>query len=663
MIAFKKILIILFCICTATLAAQNSLVNYNTHNDLPSNSVYDIAQDSIGYLWFGTNKGLAQFDGKEFISYTSKNGLISNNIQTVYSKNQKLYIGTDKGLSIKKGNQFLNFDCKHIYSIIVHNNEVFVGTSLGIYKLKEDYLGRLRIHDSLDLSKINDIQFDGNYFWIATDKALWKVDNLNAPKLVDKITNDATSQIIIKENKVFVATYTQGILLFDSKVIQLTKTPNYISSFVYTTNNVWVSTFNDGIEKLNPDFSFSNKLNKYNGEISTNKINSLFVDSHQNIWIATDNKGTFKYKNSVAQNIQKPIIAFEDIQVVYKSIDSININNYPNEFKLPSNKNHLSFTFKTVDIEKPKNVQYRYKLNDHISPWGLKNSVNFANLSSGNYTFIVESKVNDQISNPVSFQFYIDKPIYKKIWFQWASFSLIFLVTGFFVYRGIKKAKAKDKAKIEKLEMENHLLSLEQKALQLQMNPHFIFNVLNGIKALGNTGKTIELNNTISKFSNLLRSILQNSRLEEISLQDEINTLKNYVELEQQLHNNSFDFFIDNNLTIDTEEIMVPPMLIQPFVENSIKHGIKSVAKGEITLKFAIFNDFLHCTIIDNGIGYFQSQKLKTPKKHHSLAVKVTQERIENLSGEHSFCINELGNEKDIQGTKVWFKIPLKTDF
>ncbi|CAL2104501.1 conserved exported protein of unknown function [Tenacibaculum sp. 190130A14a] len=663
MIAFKKILTVLFILCTATIAAQNSLVHYTSTNDLPSNSIKDITQDSIGYLWFATHKGLAQFDGKTFTSLKKENGLISNKIQKVYAKNQKLYIGTDKGLSIKKGNQFINFECKSIHAIIAHNNEVFVGTSLGIYTLKEDYLGRLKIHDSLDLSEINDIQFDGTYFWVATNKALWKVDNLNAPKLVDKITNNTTSQLIIKDRKVVAATHTNGVVLFDNKVIQLTDTPKYISSIAYTQSNIWISTFNDGIEKLNTDFSFSNKLNKYNGSIPTNKINKLFVDTHQNVWIATDNKGVFKYRNPGTYNTQNPIIAFEDIQVVYKSIDSININNYTKEFQLPPNKNHLSFTFKTVDIEKPKHVQYRYKLNDQTSPWGLKNSVNFANLSSGKYTFLVESKINNKVSNPISFQFFIDKPIYEKIWFQWIASSIIFLLIGFFIYKRIRKIKAKDRAKIEKLQLENHLLSLEQKALQLQMNPHFIFNVLNGIKALGNAGKTLELNNTISKFSSLLRAILQNSRLEEISLQDEVNTLQNYVELEQQLNNDSFSFSIEQNLNIDIEEILVPPMLMQPFIENSIKHGLKNRAQGHITLEFSVFNQFLYCTIIDNGVGYYESQKTKGHKKHHSLAIKVTKERIENLSGSHSFTISELKEKNTVKGTKVWFKIPLKTDF
>ena len=207
------------------------------------------------------------------------------------------------------------------------------------------------------------------------------------------------------------------------------------------------------------------------------------------------------------------------------------------------------------------------------------------------------------------------------------------------------------------------MISLEQKALQLQMNPHFIFNVLNGIKALGNSGKSVELNTTISKFATLLRGVLHNSRQEEISLAEEITTLKNYIELEQQINSNTFEYSITTNLSIDVEEILIPPMLIQPFVENSIKHGISSVENGKITISFSIKNDLLHCEIVDNGIGVHQSKELKKVSSHKSVALKVTQERIRNLSKNSAFSINEIHEEGKVIGTKVVFKIPLKTDF
>ena len=196
------------------------------------------------------------------------------------------------------------------------------------------------------------------------------------------------------------------------------------------------------------------------------------------------------------------------------------------------------------------------------------------------------------------------------------------------------------------------------------MNPHFIFNVLNGIKALGNSGKTDKLNKTISQFSVLLRSILSNSRKEEISLKEEINSLKNYIELEQSMSSKTFEYTIKTDLkNIDIEEVLIPTMLIQPFIENAIKHGFQTHKKGKITINFEIKNTFLNCSIIDNGIGIHQSMKQKPNTDHTSVALKVSKERIKNISVKNSFSIDEIIESTNIKGTKVWFKIPLKTDY
>ena len=197
------------------------------------------------------------------------------------------------------------------------------------------------------------------------------------------------------------------------------------------------------------------------------------------------------------------------------------------------------------------------------------------------------------------------------------------------------------------------------------MNPHFIFNVLNGIKAFGNKGEITIMNETISQFSILLRSILNNSRAEEISLKEAIAVLENYLLLEQKMNPKPFTYAIKTTLNnIDVEEILIPPMLVQPFIENSIKHGFQPNKKdNKIEITFAVKHRFLHCTIIDNGIGIHQSQQQKSDKTHQSIALKITKERIINLSSKHSFTIEEITENDIIYGTKVWFKIPLKTDY
>ncbi|WCC45326.1 histidine kinase [Tenacibaculum finnmarkense] len=176
-------------------------------------------------------------------------------------------------------------------------------------------------------------------------------------------------------------------------------------------------------------------------------------------------------------------------------------------------------------------------------------------------------------------------------------------------------------------------------------------------------GKTTELNNTISKFAILLRAVLNNSRQEEISLADEISILKNYISLEQQINATSFEYEINTDVNLDAEEILIPPMLVQPFVENCIKHAFKASKSNKISIIFSTKNQFLECSIIDNGIGIQQSKLQIKSSSHNSVAIKITEERIKTLSKKSAFSIAEISKNKAIIGTKIFFKIPLKTDF
>ena len=207
-------------------------------------------------------------------------------------------------------------------------------------------------------------------------------------------------------------------------------------------------------------------------------------------------------------------------------------------------------------------------------------------------------------------------------------------------------------------------MTLEQKALQLQMNPHFIFNVLNGVKAMAGT-KPEKMDATINSFAILLRETLQNSRKEHISLDQEIKALRHYIEVEKLMAQKPFEYAIDIQTTPDAEEILIPPMLIQPFVENAIRHGIlKGDKPGKLTIGFTTSKTHLHCSIIDNGLGIFKSQNEKPKTDHQSMALTVTKERLESISGTNTLHILEIKNKDgSIDGTKISFKIPLLTDY
>ena len=633
---------------------ENNLHHFTTSDGLSSTSINDIAQDKIGYLWLATNKGYTKFDGVNFTNYKQEKA------NCIFIAKDKIYIGLKNGLLILQNNKSSFFESKEILKITSINNRIVLATVQGICELREDYIQPLQINTQIDFSIINDIEYFKNTLYIASIKGLWSLDTFYKPKKIVKISNENYLSFVLNQDQLIVTTYNNGLkIIKENTVIKNIRTSEKTSSIKRINNEIWITSKDNGIEVLDANnYTFKRNINKYNSGISGD-INTVFKDNQNSIWIASSNKGLYKY-NSIEKTVNATIY-IENISVNYKKIDSLNVKH----LKLEPTENNISFTFKTVNLKNGKNIQYRYQLKNQFTPWSHQNKVDFANLKAGKYTFIVQSKNGKTLSKKVSFSFFIETPIYKKVWFLiLCGVVLCFLFAGF-IDLYIRKLNKKNQQKVDSLKVENHLLTLEQKALQLQMNPHFIFNVLNGIKALGNSGKPKELNKTISQFSILLRSVLNNSRLEEISLQDEIETLKNYLELEQKMNSKSFDFSIETLLNnIDSEEILIPPMLLQPFVENCIKHAFQPNTKDpKIKILFEVKHSFLHFTIEDNGIGYHRSKKEKVKTNHQSVALEVTKERIQHLSKYNSFSIEEIKNDKEVSGTKVGFKIPLKTDY
>ncbi len=619
-----------------------------------------ITSDSNDNLWFGSqNKGVSIFrksndslnvSGFDIERLHSENGLPTNNIQNIIIQNNTVWLVSEKigilklaynfqqnfveNISVFNQNNGLK---KHLTTTsLLHNNKIWYGTLNGdigfiANNTVTHYSRFLNINTS-----ISSLAFSADDLYIGTlGNGIWKttIPKLNSPKPIK-------SEFLSSKNSYQ--------LMVDAK------------------NQLWMGSEKgvDKIEFQNHEISKSTHYNANDGfiGIETTK-NTSIQDNFGNLWFGTKNGITRYTPNENKKTLIKPTIHFITIEVSNQSIDPIQQQFKNAVLQLSPAQNNISFNFKTVDINQPKRVEYQYTLNETKSAWTSNNSINFANLTSGNYTFSVRSRnASKTESQPAIFSFYIDKPLYQKTWFIVSATTLVILIFLLIIFSFFRRKQLKNQQKIEKLTLENYLITLEQKALQLQMNPHFIFNVLNGIKAFGNNGNTKELNTTISQFAALLRSLLQNSRKEEISLSEEIDTLKNYLNLEQKMNAN-FEYTITTEVgNIATEEILIPPMLVQPFVENSIKHGFKNV-NGKVSIHFKTKNNHLVCTIIDNGIGIEQSKKGKTASTHTSIALKVTKERIENLSKTSTLEIKELAKNSYVIGTKVEFKIPLKTDY
>lgn len=202
---------------------------------------------------------------------------------------------------------------------------------------------------------------------------------------------------------------------------------------------------------------------------------------------------------------------------------------------------------------------------------------------------------------------------------------IFILITLFVLFYFFKRRQQR------KIEVKNAISTLELQALRAQMNPHFIFNCLNSIQYLFIGGKHVEANSYLTKFSVLVRDILEQSRKEFISLEQEVTNLKLYCELENFQFRKKFDYRIRVDQSITPSLIDVPIMLFQPFVENAINHGLKNSTKnGKLSIEFIQKNNTLICTIDDNGVGRDFTKK-KLSRSHISRSGEITQNRIELL--------------------------------
>ena len=217
-----------------------------------------------------------------------------------------------------------------------------------------------------------------------------------------------------------------------------------------------------------------------------------------------------------------------------------------------------------------------------------------------------------------------------------------------------------------RLTLQKEVAEYEQKALHLQMNPHFVFNCLGSISSFIVQNGTDSAIKYLSKFSKLMRLTLEYSKGSLIPIDKEIESLRNYLELEQLRFNKIFEFSITSGEGIE-DDMALPPLLIQPFVENAILHGVvPKETNGEINIHFDVADNQLVCTITDDGIGFTKSKEIKehSVKAHQSMALEITRKRLEIIeattSKKANVTINEILKNGQVTGTQVTLNLPIQ---
>ena len=337
---------------------------------------------------------------------------------------------------------------------------------------------------------------------------------------------------------------------------------------------------------------------------------------------------------------------------------------------LKPNENFFTFGLSALGFTLPHKTKFKYKLEGFDAEWRegteLKSAA-YTNVPGGNYKFLFQVYDEDHSFSPVTSttHLFISTIWWKTIWFQ-ALTGILMIVLTYFIYRyRILQVRKEEQLKSR---YEKKLANVEMSALRAQMNPHFIFNSLNSIEYYIINNEPEKASDYLNRFSRLIRLILQNSKSARVPLRDDLEALKLYIEMEAMRFDNLFDYEVKIESGISMEEIQIPPMLIQPYVENAIWHGLmqKKDGKGKIDLTIRRVNGQLNCYIKDNGIGRKAADNLKSKSatERKSYGMKITSDRLQllnNLVGANAAVeVIDLHNAKGHpSGTEVKLTIPI----
>ena len=336
---------------------------------------------------------------------------------------------------------------------------------------------------------------------------------------------------------------------------------------------------------------------------------------------------------------------------------------------------HLSYKYNSFEIEfatlnllRKNMVKYAYMLENYDREWEYHNSnhryVEYNRMRPGTYVFKVKAanEVNQWMEEPVELTIIIHPAWYQTAWFN--VLAILFLSLAIFIIIRQRNKNVHQKREQKRIisELETQMLLLKQKTLQLQMNPHVIFNTLNSIQQYILNNDVDNAVSYLSSFSKLMRRILNNSNERYVTLTDEIEAVSLYLQLESMRLGNRFSYKIDVDSDVDANNIEVAPLIVQPFVENAIIHGL--VPKKDdcfLSIRFSKLSDNkLLCVVEDNGVGRKLSEKTKQEKgaSHKSYGMSITRRRLETLTkisnDDFSVEVVDLYDDKGVaSGTRV----------
>jgi streptogramin lyase/two-component sensor histidine kinase len=631
-------------------------LNLTWLNGLANDKVWTSLCDSQGRMWFGTSGGLSLLENNTFRSFENTDGLSSNKILSLYEdKKGVLWIGTASGVN-----------CIDLSTLAILAETAL--PQIKVRKIMEDESGNL---------------------WFATSKGICKKSQgeLKWFELEESDEEESCSSLAQdKHGRIWAGAKNGAYILENENFKRIKLGQNYSSNFVNflqatsegmlagTNNGLYIITGVPGSAWRMVHFGLNDGL----GSLETN-MNAILAEKDGTMWFGTT-AGLMRHTGSFLEDVAQlpaPAIHLTDVQLNLSKTnwknkaDSVDwLSGLPIGLDLPFNQNHFTFLFNAISHRYPEEVKYRYKLDGFDETWQpvtVTPFATYANLPDGDFRFEVQSCGKDGIwSNSAFLELSVSPPFWKTWWF----ILLASLSVAGIVYMVVKRRRERlfTELEKEKFELKSKLLGLEQQSLNSSMNRHFIFNALNSIQYYINRQDRQSANKYLSSFARLIRKNLDSSQVNHTSLAEELERLELYLQLEHMRFQDKFEYEIEVDENVDAANIRVPSMLLQPFLENSIWHGILPKGeKGKVLLKVMEGEaDQVVFTITDDGIGVAASLKNKGDDATHiSQGMNITRGRLElikKMTGKEANLegpLDVLNDDGSVCGTEVKIKIPL----
>ena len=676
-------------------------------------------EDKEGFLWAGTDEmGLFQYDKKKTLVRHFKNSPADklNYFNTavnclVQHKEDSIWLGTNDGVVIFNtiSKQFSNFPLGFAIKDNFGN---------GIFNIFHDRHGLKWFATGQGLASYN--SNDGSIKRYQHDKK----DSGSVG------SNRILSFLEDRSGEFWIGIFNDGINRFNRQTGRFTHyLPGINGICMYEDKEgiIWAGT-NKGLYRYNKKDNVFVAFFEPQSEFSTEYIFGIVEDNAQNLWITTrsaiikinakrSERSVYASKFGIAKFSIKPnaiyktregqllighakgfYAFFPDELDIAKQDSKIIITDFfiDNKTVLPGgkspltkrveelsnlvlkyNQNNLAFNFAAIDYRAPETTKYFTMLEGYDNTWrevtGEKSSYYFK-LAPDNYVYRIKAVNNDGEDQEKK----ITIRIHPAWWNTWLFRIAAVIFIGLLFYVILRwRLKQKFKLQLDRSEKERQMAELKHKgtelemqALRAQMNPHFIFNSLNSINRFILQNNRAHASEYLTKFSKLVRMILQNSQASLITLESELESLELYLNLEALRFNYHFDYKISVPKDLDISALQVPPLILQPYVENAIWHGLMhKEEKGRLNVEVTEEKEHLYFKITDNGIGREKAAAMasKSATKHKSMGLRITEHRIAILQNSETLTspvtINDLVNpDGSAAGTEVVIEMPLIYD-